>query len=133
VPWSVREVIVVTSMTARPFAGDGRGMRDAARDSSRRPMMDGLSCWYRLPLHAVPDADASDVLRDAEWRQSSIGRRHAALPGGGPFDVSRPHEAGSGPRSRRRALFHLRMREAGPTTSRQGVPRSRVPIRPILG
>ena len=33
-------------------------------------LMEALACWYRLPLHAVLDADASDVLRDAEsWAQ----------------------------------------------------------------
>jgi hypothetical protein len=33
-------------------------------------LMEALACWYRLPLHAVLDADASDVVRDAEsWAQ----------------------------------------------------------------
>lgn len=33
-------------------------------------LMEALASWYRLPLHAVLDADASDVLRDAErWAQ----------------------------------------------------------------
>lgn len=33
-------------------------------------LMEALACWYRLPLHAVLDADAPDVLRDAEaWAQ----------------------------------------------------------------
>ena len=32
--------------------------------------MEALCCWYRLPLHAVLDADAPDVVRDAEsWAQ----------------------------------------------------------------
>jgi hypothetical protein len=33
-------------------------------------LMEALACWYHLPLHAVLDADASDVVRDAEsWAQ----------------------------------------------------------------
>jgi hypothetical protein len=33
-------------------------------------LMEALACWYRLPLQAVLDADAPDVLRDAEsWAQ----------------------------------------------------------------
>jgi hypothetical protein len=33
-------------------------------------LMEALACWYHLPLHAVLDADASDVERDAEsWAQ----------------------------------------------------------------
>jgi hypothetical protein len=33
-------------------------------------LMEALACWYRLPLHAVLDADAPDVVRDAEsWAQ----------------------------------------------------------------
>ena len=29
-------------------------------------LLEALSCWYALPLHAVLDADASDVRRDPE-------------------------------------------------------------------
>jgi hypothetical protein len=33
-------------------------------------LMEALACWYHLPLHAVLDADASGVVRDAEsWAQ----------------------------------------------------------------
>jgi len=71
-------------------------------------LMEALACWYRLPLHAVLDADASDVVRDAEsWAQwtgdvsqldVSIdwvgkrlwqGRRERFLDGMGSFDAAK--------------------------------------------
>ena len=69
-------------------------------------LMEALACWYRLPLHAVLDADAPDVLRDAEaWAQWTgdvsqldvsvewVGRRSGArdrfLDGMGDFDAAK--------------------------------------------
>ena len=44
-------------------------------------LLEALSAWYRLPLHAVLDADASDVRRDPERWAMLVGD----LPG---LDVS---------------------------------------------
>lgn len=41
-----------------------------ARPRALAMLMEALSSWYRLPLHAALDADASDVQRNPElWSQ----------------------------------------------------------------
>ena len=56
-------------------AGSGPSLKAALPTRPAHPhalvrLMEALACWYRLPLHAVLDADAPDVLRDAEaWAQ----------------------------------------------------------------
>lgn len=37
-----------------------------ASDRAVPSLLEALSCWYGLPLHAVLDADASDVRHDPE-------------------------------------------------------------------
>jgi hypothetical protein len=56
-------------------SGSGPALKARLPTRPRHPhalvrLMEALACWYRLPLHAVLDADAPDVLRDAEaWAQ----------------------------------------------------------------
>jgi hypothetical protein len=56
-------------------AGSGPSLKARLPTRPARPhalvrLMEALACWYHLPLHAVLDADASDVVPDAEsWAQ----------------------------------------------------------------
>jgi hypothetical protein len=94
-------------------AGSGPSLKARLPTRPRHPhalvrLMEALACWYHLPLHAVLDADASDVRRDAEswaqwtgdvstldvsieWVGKALGRapRERFLDGMGSFDAAK--------------------------------------------